>query len=73
MGLALGAHEANPIMALALNHIIEVKMVYLLVMIAAVLIIERHSKGSGWLPPAACTCVTFIATLSNINQMWSLV
>ena len=68
VGLASGGHEANPAMALIINNIIEVKLAYLVFMIGVILVVERFHRGSGWIPVAAGSCVTFVAVISNVIQ-----
>lgn len=72
MGISHGAHEVNPIMVLVLDHIIEVKILFLLIVAATILITERTHKGNGWVPVAGASCMTFAAVISNIFQISSL-
>ena len=72
MGISHGAHEVNPIMALVLDHIIEVKIMFLLIVAATIIVTERTHKGDGWVPVAGASCMTFAAVISNILQISSL-
>jgi hypothetical protein len=64
--LSHGAMEANPFMAPVIDHIIPIKIGFLLIMAVVVISVERSSKGYGWLPVASASAVTFIAVLNNI-------
>ncbi len=66
--IALGGHEANPFMAGYVDQIVEVKIGYLCLMAVIMAGSERMHKGSGWLPVAGGSCITFTAVLSNILQ-----
>jgi hypothetical protein len=69
IALSVGMHEVNPFMAPLVDHIIEVKILFMLGMIVAVIIVEKTEKGSGWLPVAGSACVTCAAVTSNIIQI----
>ncbi len=66
--LALGGHEANPFMAGFVDNIVEVKLAYLCLMALVMVGAERMKEGSGWIPVAGGSCITFTAVLSNIIQ-----
>ena len=66
IALSLGGREVNPFMAPVVEHIVAVKFLFLLGMIVAIFLVERSSKGDGWLPAAGSACVTFAAVVSNI-------
>lgn len=64
--LAHGAVEANPFLAPVIDHIIPIKIGFLLIMAAVVVSVERSSKGCGWLPVASASAVTFVAVVNNL-------
>jgi hypothetical protein len=73
IALANGAKEVNPFMAGLTDHIVEVKFVFLILVIIMVAFMESRSKDSSWPPVAGGACVTFVAVVSNIIQIAGLV
>jgi hypothetical protein len=72
IALQIGLHEANPFMMGLTNHIVEVKFVFLILVIVMVTFMESRSEDSSWPPVAGGACVTFIAVVSNIIQIVGL-
>jgi hypothetical protein len=66
IAIALGAHEANPVLNPVVDNLTVIKLSFLLVAIAIIYFTEKHSEGNGWLPAAGGTMVTFTAVVSNI-------
>lgn len=66
MALMLGGREVNPFLINSVDHITEIKIGFMLLVIGIVVITEHSHKGHGWIPVAAGTCVTCVAVLSNI-------
>lgn len=62
-------HEANPMMAPVVEYIIEIKIVFLVMIMGVMLVAESKENGSGWLIPAGSACMTFIAVIWNIFQL----
>jgi hypothetical protein len=64
--LASGGIEANPFLAPVIEHLIPIKILFLIVMAAIVISVERTSRGDGWIPLASASVVTLVAVLNNI-------
>lgn len=64
-----GLYEGNPLMAPFTDHIIEMKIIVLIISIIAILIMERISKGDGWVPVSLGTTFTSMIVVSNIAKV----
>lgn len=73
IGLAVGLHEANPLMAPFIDSIIEMKLIVLFLAVAIVLVYEQINKGSGWFPLALGTCATAGGVISNIALICGMI
>ena len=73
MALMLGGREVNPFLINSVDHITEIKIGFMLLVIGIVIVTERSHKGSGWIPVAAGTIVTFAAVLSNIITLSGMI
>lgn len=69
VAISRGAHEVNPIMAIFLGNIIEVKILFLLLVAGIIIWTERTNRGEGWVPVAGASCFTFIVAISNLFQI----
>ena len=64
-----GLYEGNPLMAPFTDHIIEMKILVLLFSIAAIWLMEKISKGDGWVPVSLGTTFTSVVVVSNIAKV----
>lgn len=64
--LANGGIEANPFLSPVIEHLIPIKILFLIVMAVIVISVERTSRGDGWIPLASASVVTLVAVLNNI-------
>lgn len=69
IGLALGAHEANPILAPVVDHLVEVKFAALIICIVLAYQVEKSHPEKSWIPIAAGACMTFTAVIWNITRL----
>lgn len=73
IALALGGREVNPFLINSVEHITEIKIAFMVLVIGIVIVTERSHKGHGWIPVAAGTCVTCVAVLSNIVTLSGMI
>ena len=73
VALSMGFREGNPLMAPLVEHIVLVKIAFLLATIAVIALIERTHKGQGWIAPSGAACVTFAAVVWNVGKIGGVV
>jgi hypothetical protein len=59
-------YESNLLISPIIEHMVELKILVVVVVVSLAILYEKLYKGDGWVPLAMGSCFTFKIVLSNI-------
>jgi len=62
-------YETNHLILPIVDHIVELKILVVVVVVSLAILYEKLYEGKGWVPLAIGSCFTFVIVLSNILKM----